>query len=180
MIARGHGREPSSTLPRWRPAPPAEILVALDQLTLRQDNSRRFAMHSLRRRARLLARTLPLSAAIAVCCSYSIAQAATPQTTSASAALSGSWSGSYTGAYHGTFTLNWKQTKSRLKGTIKLSTEPAKLNVTGTVRSSTIRFGTVGSAAITYSGSVSGTSMSGKYTTPGGGGSWKAHLVRRA
>jgi hypothetical protein len=70
--------------------------------------------------------------------------------------------------------------ESRLKGTIKLSTEPAKLNVTGTVRSSTIRFGTVGSAAITYSGSVSGTSMSGKYTTPGGGGSWKAHLVRRA
>jgi hypothetical protein len=137
-------------------------------------------MHARRRRVRLLTLALPLSAAIAVCCGYSVAGAATPQTASAPASLSGTWSGSYTGAYHGTFTLNWKQTKSRLSGTIKLSTAPSRVVVTGTVRSSTIRFGTVGSAAITYSGSVSGTSMSGKYTTPGGGGSWKAHLVKRA
>jgi hypothetical protein len=62
-----------------------------------------------------------------------------------------------------------------LSGTIKLSTERSKLGLNGTVRGSTIRFGTVGSAAITYSGSVSGKSMSGSYHTPGGGGSWSAH-----
>jgi hypothetical protein len=61
-----------------------------------------------------------------------------------------------------------------LTGTIKLSSA-GKTNINGTVHGSTIRFGTVGTAAITYSGSVSGKSMSGKYQTPGGGGSWSAH-----
>jgi hypothetical protein len=89
--------------------------------------------------------------------------------------LSGTWSGKYSGAYHGTFTLRWTQSGSKLIGTIKLSTQPSKLSLNGTVRGSTIRFGTVGSAAITYSGTVSGKSMSGRYHTPGGGGSWSAH-----
>ena len=40
---------------------------------------------------------------------------------------------------------------------------------------SSIQFGTVGSSAITYTGTVSGNSMSGSYQTPGGGGSWSAH-----
>jgi hypothetical protein len=89
--------------------------------------------------------------------------------------LSGTWSGTYGGAFHGTFTLHWQQTKSRLAGTIKLSSSRGTTTVTGTVRGSTIRFGTVGSRAITYSGSVSGSSMSGHYSTPGGGGAWSAH-----
>ena len=93
----------------------------------------------------------------------------------ANGALSGTWSGKYSGAYHGTFTLHWTQSGSKLSGTIKLSTQRSKLSLLGSVRGSTIRFGTVGSAAITYSGSVSGKSMSGKYHTPGGGGSWSAH-----
>jgi len=93
----------------------------------------------------------------------------------AGGSLSGTWSGKYSGAYHGTFTLHWKQSGSKLSGTIKLSTQSAKLPVNGSVRGSTIRFGTVGSAVITYSGSVSGKSMSGSYHTPGGGGSWNAH-----
>ena len=93
----------------------------------------------------------------------------------ASGPLSGTWSGKYSGAYHGTFTLNWTQSGSKLSGTIKLSTQRSKLSLNGTVRGSTIRFGTVGSAAITYSGSVSGKSMSGSYRTPGGGGPWSAH-----
>jgi hypothetical protein len=93
----------------------------------------------------------------------------------AGGSLSGTWSGKYSGAYHGTFTLQWTQSGSKLSGTIKLSTERSKLNLNGTVRGSTIRFGTVGSAAITYSGSVSGKSMSGNYHTPGGGGPWSAH-----
>jgi hypothetical protein len=93
----------------------------------------------------------------------------------AAASLTGTWSGTYGGAYHGSFTLSWKQTGSRLSGTIKLSNPKTTPNITGSVRGGTIRFGTVGSAAITYSGSVSGKSMSGSYHTPGGGGPWSAH-----
>jgi hypothetical protein len=62
-----------------------------------------------------------------------------------------------------------------LSGTITLSNPYSKPNIKGAVHGSTIRFGTVGSAAITYSGSVSGKSMSGRYQTPGGGGPWSAH-----
>jgi hypothetical protein len=90
--------------------------------------------------------------------------------------LTGTWSGTYRGAYHGTFTLHWTQSKSRLTGTIKLSSNVGRTNITGTVRGRTIRFGTVGNTnAITYSGSVSGTSMSGTYKAGGAGGSWSAH-----
>ena len=90
--------------------------------------------------------------------------------------LTGTWSGTYRGAYHGTFTLHWTQSKSRLTGTIKLSSNVGRTNITGTVRGNTIRFGTVGHTnAITYSGSVSGTSMSGTYKAGGAGGSWSAH-----
>jgi hypothetical protein len=93
----------------------------------------------------------------------------------AGGSLTGTWSGTYRGAYHGTFTLHWTQSKSRLTGTIKLSSV-GRTNITGSVRGSTIRFGTVGNAnAITYSGSVSGRSMSGTYKTGGVGGSWSAH-----
>jgi hypothetical protein len=93
----------------------------------------------------------------------------------AGGSLTGTWSGTYRGAYHGTFTLHWTQVNSRLTGTIKLSSV-GRTNITGSVRGSTIRFGTVGSAnAITYSGSVSGKSMSGTYKTGGVGGSWSAH-----
>ena len=93
----------------------------------------------------------------------------------AGGSLTGTWSGTYRGAYHGTFTLHWTQSGSRLTGTIKLSSV-GRTNITGSVRGSTIRFGTVGNAnAITYSGSVSGKSMSGTYKTGGVGGSWSAH-----
>jgi hypothetical protein len=93
----------------------------------------------------------------------------------AGGSLTGTWSGTYRGAYHGTFTLHWTQVNSRLTGTIKLSSV-GRTNITGSVRGSTIRFGTVGNAnAITYSGSVSGKSMSGTYKTGGVGGSWSAH-----
>ena len=140
-------------------------------------------MHSLRRRLPILTLALPFSAAMSICWSNSIATAASSPTASApssnvrvaSGPLSGSWSGKYGGAYHGTFTLHWKQSGSRLSGTIKLSNPNSEPSIKGTVHGSTIRFGTVGSAAITYSGSVSGKSMSGSYQTPGGGGSWSAH-----
>ena len=138
-------------------------------------------MYSLRRRLPLLSLALAVSAALTICCGNSIAAAASSPTASASnvraavGPLSGTWSGRYSGAYHGTFTLHWTQSGSQLSGTIKLSNPSSRPSITGTVRGSTIRFGTVGSAAITYSGSVSGKSMSGRYRTPGGGGSWSAH-----
>jgi len=95
----------------------------------------------------------------------------------ASGSLTGTWSGTYSGAYRGTFILHWTESKSQLTGTIKLS-NVGRTSITGSVRGTTIRFGTVGNArAITYSGSVSGTSMSGTYKTGGVGGSWSAHKM---
>ncbi len=114
------------------------------------------------------------------------APAATTPATSAPAtsapatgALSGTWNGQYSGAYQGTFVLNWTQSGSNLSGTIKLSTPPNTLHIHGTVNGNSIRFGTVGSAAITYSGTVSGNnSMSGTYQVQSGngtvGGPWSA------
>lgn len=140
-------------------------------------------MHALGRRLPRLALALPVAAAIAIGCSAAIATAASSPTAGSPASkaratggpLSGTWSGKYGGAYHGTFTLHWKQSGSQLSGTIKLSNPNSEPSIKGTVHGGSIRFGTVGSAAITYSGSVSGNSMSGSYKTPGGGGSWSAH-----
>ena len=95
----------------------------------------------------------------------------------ASSSLSGGWSGKYSGAYHGTFTLHWTQSGSKLNGTIRLSTSRGLLGLKGSIRGSSIKFGTVGGPGITYSGSASGRSMSGHYQTPGGGGSWSAHRL---
>jgi len=109
----------------------------------------------------------------------STASAATSAPTQTTAGdLSGKWSGQYTGTFQGTFVLDWQQSGSNLSGTIKLSSESGTDDVNGTVNGGTISFGTVGSQAITYSGSVSGDSMSGTYKvqTPNGsvGGSWSA------
>jgi hypothetical protein len=102
--------------------------------------------------------------------------ATTPaSTTPAGAGLSGKWSGQYGGAFQGSFTLNWKQSGSKLSGTIKLSNPPSTSDIQGAVNGGSISFGTVGSFAVTYSGSVSGSSMSGSYKSPKGGGSWSAH-----
>jgi hypothetical protein len=109
------------------------------------------------------------------------ARAATaPAQAAANSGLSGKWRGQYSGAYQGHFVLRWHQSGSRLNGTITLST-PARgtVPIHGTVQDSTIKFGTVGSEAITYSGSVSGSSMSGTWQIKGpngaaGGGPWSA------
>jgi hypothetical protein len=93
--------------------------------------------------------------------------------------LSGTWDGSYDGAYKGTFTLDWQQAGTKLTGTIELPSLGGSVPINGTVAGDTIKFGTVGSTNIQYSGSVSGDSMSGSYKvlTGGGsvGGSWKAN-----
>jgi hypothetical protein len=101
-----------------------------------------------------------------------------PTLTSAAAGtdLSGRWSGRYSGAFSGTFALNWQENGSSLRGTITLSDPADTLSLTGSVTGTSIRFGTVGSAAITYSGTVSGHSMSGTYQVNGaGGGNWSAN-----
>jgi hypothetical protein len=104
-----------------------------------------------------------------------------PAATSAAADtgdLSGTWSGQYDGTFQGTFVLDWQQSGSNLSGTIELSSGSGTLDINGTVNGDTISFGTVGSQAITYSGSVSGNSMSGTYKVQGqassAGGSWSA------
>lgn len=81
----------------------------------------------------------------------------------AAGALSGTWNGQYGGSYSGTFTLHWQQASSNLSGTIQLSAPASTWPIHGTVQGGSIQFGTVGSIAITYSGSVSGNSMSGNY-----------------
>jgi hypothetical protein len=96
------------------------------------------------------------------------------------ASVSGTWKGSYTGTFAGTFKLTWQQSKANLSGTIKISgfgNEPTPIH--GTLQGTSIHFGTVGSEAITYSGSVTGNSMSGTWKLEanghvGGTGSWNA------
>jgi hypothetical protein len=93
----------------------------------------------------------------------------------ATAGLTGTWSGQYSGAFQGTFTLTWQQSGSIVSGNIKLSAPPVTLSIKGTVQGDVIKFGTVGSVAITYSGTASGNSMSGTYQVGGaGGGPWSA------
>jgi hypothetical protein len=88
--------------------------------------------------------------------------------------LSGTWKGTYSGSFNGTFTLNWTQSGDKLTGTIDLSTAGTS-PINGTVTGSSIQFGTVGSQAITYTGTVNGDSMSGSYKVGGAaGGSWNA------
>jgi hypothetical protein len=91
--------------------------------------------------------------------------------------LSGSWRGTYSGAYTGTFVLRWTQSTSKLTGTINLSTGSGAVTINGAVAGGRIHFGTVGSQAITYTGSVSDSSMSGQYKIAGGAGgsgAWSA------
>jgi hypothetical protein len=87
--------------------------------------------------------------------------------------LGGTWTGSYSGAFTGTFTIHWRQRKSYLGGSIVLSNPSGKYTINGKVHGLSIKFGAVGAGA-TYTGSVSGTSMSGHYQSPEGGGTWSA------
>ena len=93
-------------------------------------------------------------------------------------ALSGTWSGQYSGSFDGTFTVRWRQSGSRLHGTIHISNPDNTMPINGIVNGNAISFGTVGSTAITYSGTVSGSSMSGNYkvhsTNGSPGGPWSA------
>ena len=113
-------------------------------------------------------RVLCIALFLAVC-SAAAAGAATPPRS----ALAGTWKGSYGGAFSGTFTLHWVQKGAKLSGTIHLSKPAGTYGITGSVRGTGIKFGAVDVGA-TYTGSVSGKSMSGKYKSPQGGGPWSA------
>ena len=83
-------------------------------------------------------------------------------------------------SFSGTFSLKWQQSGKNLSGTIMISGfSNVPTSIHGTVQGASIRFGTVGSESITYSGSVSASSMSGTWKIQAGGrslggGSWKA------
>ena len=113
-------------------------------------------------------------AAVSTSLTTTVSTATTQTTTASDGGLSGKGKGTYSGTYTGTFVLDWTQSGSKLRGTIDLSTA-GTVPVNGTVDGSSIKFGTVGGSAVHYTGSVSGDSMSGSYTTAGGNGSWAAH-----
>jgi len=134
--------------------------------------------HPLRDRVPLVIRVLSVAALLAVCCSGTAIAAVSSSTSNSSTtqgtSLAGTWSGQYSGAFSGTFTLHWKQSGSSLHGSIALSNPSGTYPISGSVHGSAIKFGAVGAGA-TYTGSVSGKSMSGRYKTPQGGGAWSAH-----
>jgi hypothetical protein len=111
-------------------------------------------------------RTLAVCLALA-CCGTALALGAT------SSKLAGTWKGHYGGAVSGHFTIHWKKTGSRLHGSITLSNPNGKYDISGSVRDGKIKFGAV-SVGAKYKGKVRGTTMSGTWTSPQGGGSWSA------
>ena len=118
-------------------------------------------------------RTLAVSAAAALTVGVGTSWANPTAHTTTRSTLAGTWSGQYSGGYNGTFTINWKQSGSKLTGTIKLSSPRGTYGITGSVKGSAIQFGAVAVGA-TYAGSVSGKSMSGTYRAVPKGGSWSA------
>lgn len=99
-----------------------------------------------------------------------------PASTASSSGLSGTWHGQYGGAYAGTFVVHWRQSGPDLSGRIHISNPSTTLPIHGKVADGSIRFGTVGSYRISYTGTVSGGSMSGHWQLngPGTGGTWSA------
>jgi hypothetical protein len=116
------------------------------------------------------------TAASAAAATAASSPSAGSSTAAAAAGLTGTWHGRYGGAYQGTFVLHWRQAGPGLSGNIHISNPSSTLPIHGSVTGGAIKFGTVGSYAITYSGSVSGNSMSGGWQIngPGQGGNWSA------
>lgn len=105
------------------------------------------------------------------CCGTALAASSSHAATTG---LAGKWKGHYGGAVSGHFTLHWRKTGSQLHGSITLSNPQGKYDISGSVRDGKIKFGAV-SVGAKYKGKVRGTSMSGTWTSPQGGGSWSAH-----
>jgi hypothetical protein len=132
-------------------------------------------MSLLRHRTARALSLLSVLALLAVCWS-SASGATAPKPTRTKVTLAGFWTGTYSGPYNGTFLIHWKQVRSKLTGTIKLSSPSGTYGITGKVQNGAISFGAVDAGA-TYTGTWKGKSMSGKYHTAAGDGSWSAHKV---
>ena len=135
-------------------------------------------MMDVRPRGRRITRRLPalwIAAFVALaCCGTALAAAsASSSHVATQSKLAGKWKGHYSGAVSGHFTLHWKQTGSLLHGNITLSNPSGKYGISGSVNQGKIKFGAV-SVGAKYKGKVRGTSMSGTWTSPQGGGSWSA------
>jgi len=133
----------------------------------------------LRHRVRQGLPALWIAALLALACSGTAlaAHASSRSHAAIQVKLGGKWKGTYSGAVSGHFTIHWKQSGTTLHGTIKLSTPSGKYAIDGGVRGKKIKFGalTVGAR---YKGVLHGTKrMSGTWSSPTGGGSWKAHKV---
>jgi len=123
---------------------------------------------------RRIAQRLPalwVAAVLALACCGTALAAATSDV--ATKSIAGKWKGHYGGAVSGHFTLQWRKTGSQLRGSITLSRPQGEYNISGSVRDGKIKFGAV-SVGAKYKGRVRGTSMSGTWTSPQGGGSWSA------
>jgi len=107
------------------------------------------------------------------CCGTALAASSASGSHAATTGLAGTWKGHYGGAVSGHFTIHWKKTGARLHGTITLSNPQGKYGISGSVSNGKIKFGAV-SVGAKYKGKVRGTSMSGTWTSPQGGGSWSA------
>jgi hypothetical protein len=126
---------------------------------------------------RRITRRLPalwIAASLALaCCGTALAAASGSRSQVANKSIAGKWKGHYGGAVSGHFTLHWRKTGSRLRGSITLSKPQGTYDIGGSVRNGKIKFGAV-SVGAKYKGTVRGTSMSGTWTSPQGGGSWSA------
>jgi hypothetical protein len=107
------------------------------------------------------------------CCGTAFAAAKAHHPPKPKSKLAGKWTGSYSGAVSGHFTIHWKQAGSLLHGHITLSNPQGKYGIAGSVKKGKIKFGAV-SVGAKYKGTFKGTSMSGTWTSPQGGGSWSA------
>jgi len=126
---------------------------------------------------RMITRRLPalwIAAVLALACSgTALAAASVSSSHVATKSLAGKWKGHYSGAFSGRFTIRWRRSGSLLHGTITLSNPAGKYGISGSVNNGKIKFGAV-SVGAKYKGRVRGTSMSGTWTSPQGGGSWSA------
>jgi hypothetical protein len=115
-----------------------------------------------------------IAALLALACTGAVLAAASASSAhAATTGLAGKWKGHYGGAVSGRFTINWRKTGTTLHGSITLSNPQGKYNISGSVNNGKIKFGAV-SVGAKYKGQVRGTSMSGTWTSPQGGGTWSA------
>jgi len=86
--------------------------------------------------------------------------------------LSGTWLGLCAGQFSGYCSLTLKQAANALEGTFTVQSPPDSVPISGNVTGSTIGFGAVG--VVAFTGTLSGSTMSGSYTDTANGktGSW--------